>query len=163
PAISRRKGSDETGIVVVGRGEDDHAYVLEDQSGRHSMNDWPKVVTKLYRDHGADLVVVETNRGGELPGKVLRDECPGIPVREVRAHHQKEVRADPVSRLYERGMVHHVGRDLDELEVQMTGWNPQKEESPDRLDALVWAVWELIGDGIAGGTEDLGASGSRLD
>src|SRR5581483_11671634 len=146
PAISMRRGSDETGIVVAGLGVDGRIYVLADASGRYSPDAWARKVVELYILHGCEIVVAETNRGGDLVAKAIRDARPGTPVKEVRAEHQKATRADPVAALYERGLVSHVGRDLTALEDQMLSWDPRKEQSPDRIDALVWACFELRGD-----------------
>jgi phage terminase large subunit-like protein len=157
PAVSVRQGSDETGIVVAGIGADGLVYVLADESGRYSPDKWPKMVMQLARRFRAGAVVVETNRGGNLATQALlaaRHEAGlvDLAVKEVRAEHAKETRADPVARLYERGRVVHVGSDLGKLEDQMVTWDPRKEKSPDRIDALVWAVWDLAGrpDGFAG-------------
>lgn len=146
PAISMRHGSDETGIVVAALGADGRIYVLEDASGKYTADAWPRKVTELYVTHACEMVVAETNRGGELVAKAIRDAREGTPVKEVHAEHQKATRADPVAALYERGLVSHVGRDLVGLEDQMLSWDPKKEKSPDRIDALVWACFELRGD-----------------
>jgi len=97
----------------------------------------------------ADLVVIETNRGGNLGTQLLEAERDkrglNTGIREVLARDNKESRADPVAALYEQGMVVHVGAELGALEDQMLAWEPLRSRSPDRIDALVWAVWELVG------------------
>ena len=144
PAVSSRPGSDETGIVVAGADEDGHAYVLADGSGRMSPDGWARRAIGLLDRYGADRIVGEVNNGGDLVEHTVRTAYDDrvVPYRSVRASRGKYARAEPVSALYERGKVHHVGR-LDRLEDQMCTWEPGAEGSPDRLDALVWAVTEL--------------------
>ncbi|WP_394847389.1 terminase family protein [Pendulispora brunnea] len=143
---ARRRRSNETGIVVAGLGASDHhGYVLEDLSGRFSPADWASRVAEAYHRWGADAVVAEVNQGGDLVVSNLRGVDAAINVIQVRATRNKHVRAEPVSALYEQRRVHHVGS-LALLEDQMTSWDPDdtSEESPDRVDALVWAMTELI-------------------
>ena len=134
---------DETGIIVAGRDSQHHGYVLADYSMQGRPDAWARRVVEAYDDHMADAVVVEVNQGGELVTQVLRTVRPTLPIREVRASKGKRLRAEPVSALYEQGKVHHVGvHDL--LESQMCDWTPDDPKSPDRLDALVWALTDLI-------------------
>lgn len=151
PAVSSSETSDETGIVVAGvgdchcRGEGArHGFVLADRSGKYSPNGWAKAVVAAYRDHDADRVVAEKNNGGELVEVNLRTVDRQIPIRLVHAAKGKRTRAEPVAALYEQGKVHHVGSHA-RLEEQLTTWDPlQSPDSPDRLDALVWALSELM-------------------
>jgi phage terminase large subunit-like protein len=141
PATTSKRRSDRTGIVHVGRGADGHAYVLGDYSGQMAPHEWAKVVCELARERNA-LVVCETNQGGDLVERNLRAFDPRIAYNGVHAGHSKSDRAQPIATLYERGWAHHVGP-LRELERQMTTWEPSDAESPDRLDAAVWALIEL--------------------
>ncbi|MEQ9151003.1 MAG: terminase family protein [Parvibaculum sp.] len=141
--------SDECGIVCAALGEDGQAYVLDDRSmGRLSPLAWAKRVAGCYRAHEADRIVAEANQGGDMVGTVMRQELPEAPIRLVRATRGKRVRAEPIAALYERGLVHHVGA-FAKLEDQMCDWVPGAK-SPDRLDALVWALTELMLRGEAG-------------
>lgn len=148
PAITARRGSDETGIIVAGLGVDGDIYVLEDLSGKHSPERWAKLAVEAFERWGADAIVAEQNRGGNLVAQTLRAaaERRSIRIVEVHAKDGKRVRAHPLAAMYERGRVHHVrGRDLVELETQLTTWDPSRTTSPDRIDALVQAAMELGG------------------
>jgi len=142
PAATSHAESDETGIVVAGLGTDGRCYVIADYSGRHHVSDWPGVVVAAYHRHSADSVVVEVNQGGDLIASTLRVVSSRLPIREVRASRGKATRAEPVAALYTQGRVSHVGADLMRLEDQLTTWTPGRA-SPDRLDALVWALTDL--------------------
>ena len=148
PAVTATSESDETGIIVV-RIVDGVAYVVEDASGRHSATEWPRIVVSLWQQHGADLVVAETNQGGDLVEEAIRvasrqADVRGVRVKQVRATRGKHVRAEPVAALYEHGEVRHVGG-LVTLEKQMCTWIPGEDRtSPDRVDALVWALTEGV-------------------
>ena len=145
PAVSSRSSSDETGIVVAGSDSDGHVYVLEDASGRMSPDGWARRAIAMLDKHGADRIVGESNNGGDLVEHTVRAAYEGraIPYKSVRASRGKYARAEPVSALYERGKAHHVGG-LNALEDQMCTWTPGSDGSPDRMDALVWAVSELL-------------------
>jgi phage terminase large subunit-like protein len=144
PAVTSNAASDETGIVVAGIGVDGHGYVLDDVSGIASPNDWAKRVIGAYRRWQADRVVAEVNNGGDLVEANIRTVDPLVSYREVRATRGKAVRAEPIAALYEQGRVHHVGT-LAKLEDQMCEWDPALPgRSPDRLDALVWALTDLM-------------------
>lgn len=132
----------ETGIVAVGKGDDGHAYVLADDSLDGTPEQWAQSVAKAYERERADRVVVEVNQGGDMVASVLKATGVRLPLREVRASRGKYTRAEPVAALYERGQVHHVGV-LGRLEDQLCTWVPG-ERSPDRLDALVWALTHLM-------------------
>lgn len=142
PAISTQKESSETGIIVVGLGVDDHAYVLEDLSGRHRVEDWASIAVRAYYRHDADRIVAEKNQGGDMVGNTLKVVDDTIPIKLVHASRGKLTRAEPVAAAYERGVVHHVGF-FDQLEEQMCMWIPG-ETSPDRLDAAVWGLTEFV-------------------
>lgn len=142
PAVTAEEGSDETGIVVAGVGTDNHGYVLADKSLRASPNDWANVAVAAYNVFHADRIVGEVNNGGDLIETVIRSIDRQVSYSAVRASRGKQLRAEPVSSLYERGLVHHVGA-FPEMEDQMCGWEPG-QSSPDRLDALVWCLTELL-------------------
>lgn len=143
PAVTSTEGSDETGIVVVGIGADGHGYVLEDLSCVASPDSWCRLAVQAYHRQKADRIVAETNNGGDLVESLLRTIDQAVAYRKVTASRGKAVRAEPVAALYEQGRVHHVGQ-FDRLEDQLTNWDPSlSEKSPDRLDALVWAITEL--------------------
>jgi predicted phage terminase large subunit-like protein len=143
PAATSTDEADETGIVVAGKGNDGRGYVLDDRSCRASPNDWGRRAIQAYRDHEADLIVAEANNGGEMVAHVLKTVDARVPVRMVHASRGKRVRAEPVAALYEQGKVSHIGG-FSELEDQLTSWVPDSGESPDRMDALVWAMAELF-------------------
>lgn len=128
----------ETGIVVVGLGRDGQSYVLGDYSINGSPEQWAQAVARAYEAHQADRVIVEVNQGGDMVTSVLRATGIRLPITPVRASRGKATRAEPVAALYEQGKVHHVGV-FAGLEEQLTGWVPGAQ-SPDRLDALVWAL-----------------------
>jgi predicted phage terminase large subunit-like protein len=145
PAVSL--AGDETGIVVAGRDAAGRVYVLEDLSGRYSPDGWARRAVQAYQDWQADRIVAEVNNGGALVTEVLRTVAADVPVRAVHASRGKRARAEPVAALYEQGRAAHVGL-FPELEAQMTRYaGTGGEESPDRLDALVWAVTELMQGG----------------
>jgi phage terminase large subunit-like protein len=152
PPVTQTKKSDECGIVVVGadtRGDprDWRAVVLEDASVRGaSPEGWAMAALAAMVRHGADRLVAEVNQGGDMVEQVVRMIDPHVPFRAVHATRSKMLRAEPVAALYEQGRVGHV-RGLQALEEQMcqmtvTGWKGRG--SPDRLDALVWALTELM-------------------
>ncbi|NTU76248.1 MAG: DNA-packaging protein [Alphaproteobacteria bacterium] len=144
PAMSCGAGSDETGIVAAGRGADGLIYVLADWSGRFSPEAWAQRAAMLYREMQAQTIVAEVNAGGDLVEKILRQVAPQVLFKPVRALRGKAERALPVAALYEQGRVRHVGS-LAQLEDQMCRFAPDNVavKSPDRVDALVWAVTEL--------------------
>ena len=132
------------GIIAAGLGRDGRCYVLEDKSvARRSPAQWAARVAALYRRREACRVVAEVNQGGAMVEAVLREVDPGIAFRAVHASRGKAARAEPVAALYEQGRVAHVGA-FPELEDELCGWTGSADQSPDRLDALVWAVSELM-------------------
>ena len=143
PAAGSKEENDETGIVVAGIGEDGHGYVLDDVSLRGTPNDWGRAAVAAYHRHDADRIIAESNQGGEMVSYTLRTIDPEAPVKLVRASRGKQTRAEPVSALYEQGKVHHLGFH-PQLEDQMCSWVPNVGSSPDRVDALVWALSSLM-------------------
>lgn len=146
PAISNTETSDEHGIIVAGLDGDNRGVILEDASMNGSPNEWARRAVALYREWDADAIVIEINQGGDMVAHTLRTVDPNVKIREVRASRGKHIRAEPVSAFYEQGKVVHLGR-LTELEaqmVQMTNAGYQGTGSPDRVDALVWAITDLF-------------------
>ena len=148
PAVTSNASSDETGIVVAGRSEDNQYYILEDFSGIFSPDVWIKKAIECYYKFDADRIVCEVNNGGDLIEKLLRVQDVNVPYTSVRATRGKMLRAEPISALYEQDKVHHVGY-FKELEEQMTSYTPYTTKSPDRLDAVVWALTSLQSSGKA--------------
>ena len=146
PAVSSKETSAETGIVACGVGEDGHGYVLEDRSTRGTPNEWASEAIASFHRLKADRIVAEANQGGDMIRHTLDTVERGVPIRLVHASRGKRVRAEPIAALYEQGRVHHVGMFAD-LEDQLCSWVPDRSPSPDRLDALVWALTELVVDG----------------
>ena len=146
PAVSSKPESDETGIIVAALTRNWHVLIQDDLSCRETPLGWAKVAIAAYKAKRADRIVAEVNNGGDLVIGNIRAVDPNVSVRAVRASRGKYIRAEPVAALYEQGRVHHIGA-FGALEDQMCGWTPQSgEKSPDRLDALVWAVTELLID-----------------
>jgi predicted phage terminase large subunit-like protein len=148
PATTSGEESDETGIVVAGVGVDGEGYVLDDLSGRLAPTEWARRAVAAYQRHEADRVVAEVNAGGEMVEATLRVVDRNVSFKAVHASKGKVARAEPVAALYEQGRVHHVGA-FPALEDQMcsftTGYDRSSAGmSPDRLDALVWALTELM-------------------
>ena len=142
PAVTSNKNSDETGIIVVGKDYSNNFYVLEDCSGRHSAEKWGTIAVNLYHDWDANYIVAETNNGGDLVERLIRNIDTRVPFRSVRATRGKILRAEPISSLYEQNRVRHLGV-FPELEQQMCSYTGETNTSPDRLDALVWGLTEL--------------------
>jgi predicted phage terminase large subunit-like protein len=142
PAVTSSETSSETGIITASITRNGHLYIENDVSLKASPDGWARRVVQEYERSNADAVVVETNQGGDMHRTILQTILPNLPVRKVQASSGKHVRAEPVAALYEQGKVHHVNV-LPDLEVQLTEWQPTDSVSPDRLDALVWAVTEL--------------------
>lgn len=144
PAVTKEEASDETGIVCAGLGIDGKGYVLTDLSGRYSPAEWARRAIAEYHTKTADRIIVEVNNGGDMIKHTISVEDDTVAVKEIRASRGKRARAEPVAALYERGDVHHVGSHTG-LEDQMCTWDAaQSNESPDRVDALVWALTELM-------------------
>ena len=155
PAVTSNAESDMTGIVVAGIDVNGIAYVLGDYTERLSPQGWASKAIFLYHQYNADRIVAEVNQGGDMVKQTIHGENETIPFKAVRASRGKYARAEPISALYERGLVKHVanppdGASLNELETQMRTWEPLGSiGSPDRLDALVWALTDLSLNGYA--------------
>jgi len=171
PAATSEARSCECGIIVAGVGTDGHGYVLADRSTDGSPMTWGQAAVAAYREFKADRIVAETNLGGRLVEMLLRTVDRNVPFRDVRAARGKHIRAEPVAALYEKGRVHHVGT-FAQLEDQLCTWDPSMVQAPangarreeslaaasiigsaarissDRLDALVWALTDLMVEGI---------------
>ena len=173
PSSTDNAQSCECGIIVAGVGYDGHGYILDDLSMVASPNEWALAVKNAFYKWKADRVIAELNLGGSLVEMLLRTVDRSIPYTAVKASRGKAIRAEPVAALYEQGRVHHVG-ELFELEDQLVSWDPsiaperthknavresgaggpmqgvrgRARTSSDRLDALVWALTELMVEGI---------------
>jgi phage terminase large subunit-like protein len=149
PAVSSNAESDMTGIIVAGQDVNGICYILQDATDRFTPEGWAARAIELYNLYGADRIVAERNQGGEMVRYTFKTVDETIPIKLVHASRGKFARAEPVSALYERGRVKHV-KGLDALEDQLVQWCPLGSiGSPDRLDAMVWAVTELALKGIA--------------
>ena len=146
PAVTSGESSDETGIVVAGATPDGHYYILEDASMRGTPEKWAQRAVEMYRKWKCDRVIGEANNGGDMIEALLRQVDPSIPYRKVHASRGKKVRAEPISALSEQLRLHMVGSDFALLEDQLVTWEPDSDSSPDRMDAMVWAVTDLMGN-----------------
>lgn len=157
--------SDEQGVIVAAVGLDGHAYVLADVSLCGTPDEWGRAAIGAYLDYKADKIIAEKNYGGEMVDFVVQTAAKAMGatvfVKMVDATRGKQVRAEPIAALYEQGRVHHVG-DFAKLESQMCTYVPKEQwvdenakpdergkkkrikGSPDRMDALVWALTELM-------------------
>lgn len=139
-------GGDDIGIIVAGQGVDGQAYVLEDGTCNMSPEGWGRRAVDLYHRHGADRIIGERNYGGDMVRFTVATADKRAAFKEVVASRGKSVRAEPISALYEQGRVHHVG-DFPDLEDQLCNFTASGylgDGSPDRADALVWAITELM-------------------
>lgn len=157
PAVTHGETSDETGITVVGKSTNSrcpacgpvadgpHGFVLQDLSGRYTPNGWAARAVGAYETHDADAIIGETNNGGEMVAATIRTVSRSARYRGVHASRGKYARAEPVAALYEQGRIHNA-LGLDELEDQMRTWVPGQpgEKSPDRMDAMVWGITDLL-------------------
>lgn len=153
PAISSEDESNETGIIVAGVSEPHEdgvprGYLLEDATGIYSPDEWGRKVKAMWVKWDADCIVAERNQGGDMVGHIIKSVAPMAKVKLVHASAGKVTRAEPASALYEQGRIHHVGR-FDTLEEQMVAFTSDFDRkiqgySPDRVDALVWALTELF-------------------
>ena len=150
PATTSGEDADETGIIVAGKDAGGRGYVLADRSGHYTPSEWAQAAIALYRQHKADRIVAEVNNGGGMVEATLRMIDPNVPYTAVHASRGKVVRAEPVAALYEQqpGRVFHVGA-FPTLEDQMCGFTTDFDRktagfSPDRVDALVWAMSDLL-------------------
>lgn len=147
PPATSSAGADACGLIAAGLGVDGGAYVLADETAQGlKPAQWARRAAALYHRLAADRIVVEVNQGGEMVEAVLRQVEPGLPIESVRASRGKWLRAEPVAALYEQGRVAHVGA-LPELEDEMCDFASDGlsgGRSPDRVDALVWALTALL-------------------
>ena len=147
PPASSGAAADQCGIVAAGIGTDGCGYVLADASEeRLSPGRWAKRAVDLYHRLEADRIVAEVNQGGEMVEAVIRQADESVPVEQVRASRGKYLRAEPVAALYEQGRVKHVGSfpDLEDEMCDFALGGLSSGRSPDRLDALVWALSALM-------------------
>jgi phage terminase large subunit-like protein len=138
--------NDAIGIVVVGLGIDGNAYLLEDCTVKAGPATWGRVATSAWERHEADVIVGETNSGGAMVKQTIHVARPRTPFKAVSASRGKAVRAEPFSALYEQGKVRHVG-DFTELEDELVAFSTfgyLGKGSPNRADALIWALAELF-------------------
>jgi len=143
PAVTNNEDSDNTGIVVAGMTANGHYYVLDDVTLKASPLEWATAAVNAYEKHKADRIVAETNNGGDLVIHLLQQVKPTVATKKVTATRGKQLRAEPIAALYEQGRVHHLGY-FTELEDEMCEYEPGvSKDSPDRMDALVWALTEL--------------------
>jgi PBSX family phage terminase large subunit len=146
PAVTNNAGSDEHGIMVGGVGADKRGYLLDDVSCHGGPMKWAERAVAAFDLHQADAVVIEVNQGGDMVRQTLKTVRPNLPIIEVRASRGKHVRAEPIAAQYAMGRISHVGT-YPELESQMclmTAAGYEGENSPDRVDALVWLFTELF-------------------
>jgi len=148
PAVTSGENADETGIIVVGKDLAGDGYVLADRTGRYSPIEWAQRAISAYHEFKSDRIVAEVNNGGEMVEATLRMVDKDIPFTAVHASRGKVVRAEPIAALYEQGRVHHLGA-FAALEDQMCSFTTDFDRkrmgySPDRVDALVWGLTELM-------------------
>lgn len=150
PAVTNNEKSNETGIIIAAKGSDDHGYILNDLTISASPDGWGRQVVEGYHFYQADRIIAEVNNGGDLVEAIIRTIDANVPFTKVHASRGKAKRAEPIAALYEQGRVHHLGC-FPKLEDQMCNFDPSinqlsdsEDESPDRMDALVWALTELF-------------------
>jgi len=156
PAVSSNVESDSTGLVVAGIDINGKAYVLGDYTLKASPETWANKAVELYHEFECSRIVYESNQGKDLIPSLFKTIDPNLPLRGVHASTAKIARAEPVSALYEQGKVFHVRNpenpdaSLTELETQMTTYEPMgRHKSPDRYDAMVWSLTDLMLKGFA--------------
>lgn len=142
PAVTSKEGSDDTGIIVAGKGTDGHGYVLGDYTVHDIPRKWAEAAITAYNRHEANIVVGGVNNGGDLVEMNIKAVDTSIPFKSVHASRGKATRAEPISALYEQNRVHHFGN-FPQLEDQMVEWIPGSGKSPDRVDALTWTLATL--------------------
>lgn len=148
PATTSGENADETGIVVCAVDADGHGYVLADVSGRYQPHEWAAKAISAYHRYKADFIVAEVNQGGDMVEAVIRQVDPNVAFRKVHASRGKVARAEPVSAIYEQRRISHVGS-FPQLEDQLCSMTNDFDRSragysPDRVDALVWGMSQLI-------------------
>jgi len=145
PSTTNNKSSDLCGICVAAKVED-RAYVLEDLSIKELPERWAAIVADAYNRHGASACIAEVNQGGDMVELVLRQQDTNMNIQKIHTRIGKYTRAEPVSNLYSRNLISHVGVH-EKLEEEMVTWSPKlgrNQKSPDRMDALVYAVSALL-------------------
>lgn len=148
PAVTASADSDETGIIVAGITSDSHYYILEDLSCRQTPEAWARIAVDAYHRHKADRIVAETNNGGDMIESLIRQVDPSVSYKKVTATRGKLVRAEPVAALWEQGRGHLVNG-FPVLEDELCNYTVASNDSPNHLDAMVWAATELM-DGASG-------------
>ncbi len=147
PPVTSGEKADLCGIVAAGINHEGQGFVLKDKSVKRATPlKWAQIAVDLFHDMQADRIVAEVNQGGDLVETILRQIDETVPIRKVHASRGKYLRAEPVAALYEQGRISHVGC-YEELEDQMCDFGPgglSNGKSPDRLDALVWAMTDLM-------------------
>jgi hypothetical protein len=134
---------DEVGIITSGIGIDNKIYVLSDVSGKYTPADWGKISTNEAKSKKSDCIVIERNYGGDMVVNVLRQFDKIIRIKDIHAFKGKELRAEPVVSQYEQNLVFHT-KGLEKLENEMLTWTPGLGKSPNRIDAMVYSILELI-------------------
>lgn len=153
PATSSGEDADETGIIAAGVDHSGHGYILVDESGRYGPTEWARKAVALFHRLHADRIVVERNQGGAMCESTLRAVDASMPITTIHASRGKVARAEPVSAFFEQGRAHICGV-MQALEDQLTSFAPGMTKSPDRLDAAVYALLELMdGSGTDGALE----------
>ena len=142
PEASDTETSAETGIIAAGLADNGHGYILGDDTVKGKPDRWGNAVITSYYKYRGDRIIGEVNNGGDMIEYVIKTIDENVSYKSVRATKGKYIRAEPVSALYEQGKIHHVGNFI-ELEDQLCEWEPG-EKSPDRMDAEVWAITELM-------------------
>jgi phage terminase large subunit-like protein len=142
PSVSAGEGSNECGLIVVGLGVDGDAYVLADESGVMAPVEWARRAVGLYKHWNADRIVAEANQGGALVENTIRAIDKNVSFKAVHACRGKITRAEPIAALWEQNRAHLVGT-FPMLEDQLCTYSAGSSDSPDRLDAMVWATTEL--------------------
>lgn len=154
PAVTAKKNSNATGINVacIDDQHPPHAYILRDATMVSRPEAWATVSVALYKEYQADRLIAEVNNGGDLVEATIRQIDPNVSYKDVRATKGKMLRAEPASALYEKHRVHHVGA-FPELEDEMLTYDGS-QDSPDRLDSLVWSLFALILENEETGAEE---------
>lgn len=162
PAVTAKDDSDETGIVVMGVGFNDHLYTLADYTGKYTPTEWATKTVEAYQLWKADEIVAEVNNGGDLVETVVRQVNKYVNYEGVHATRNKYTRAEPVAALMEQGLDHHVG-EHGLLEEEMTTWEGKNgSASPNRIDAKVWAAFALIPELTAYNSKTTGAFSAAM-
>jgi phage terminase large subunit-like protein len=164
PSTTSKNTSDECGMIWGGRAANGHAYVLGDETVKASPETWATNAVHVYTEQQLNAIVNEANQGGDMVATIIHLIDDSVNVENVWASKGKRARAEPVATLYKQGRVHHVG-ELPALEDELCTWDAlTSNESPNRLDALVWLITYLLIDGasriVAASTEGL-AMGDR--